>query len=70
MQYLRVIFVSMAAALIARLWVDTSGVAAGADHLVSADRLARLRRHPGDRRRSARWLGRLLRFPAGPFSGR
>ena len=26
MQYLRVIFVSMAAALIARLWVDTSGV--------------------------------------------
>jgi membrane AbrB-like protein len=27
MQYLRVIFVSMAAALIARLWVDTSGVA-------------------------------------------
>jgi membrane AbrB-like protein len=28
MQYLRVIFVSLAAALIARLWVDTSGVAA------------------------------------------
>jgi membrane AbrB-like protein len=27
MQYLRVIFVSMAAALIARLWVDTSGIA-------------------------------------------
>ena len=27
MQYLRVIFVSMAAAVIARLWVDTSGVA-------------------------------------------
>ena len=30
MQYLRVIFVSMAAALVARLWVDTSGVAAPA----------------------------------------
>ena len=30
MQYLRVIFVSVAAALIARLWVDTSGVAAPA----------------------------------------
>jgi len=27
MQYLRVIFVSMAAALVARLWVDTSGIA-------------------------------------------
>ena len=30
MQYLRVIFVSIAAAVIARLWVDTSGVAAPA----------------------------------------
>ncbi len=28
MQYLRVIFVTVAAALVARLWVDTSGVEA------------------------------------------
>jgi uncharacterized protein len=68
MQYLRVIFVSMAAALIARLWVDTSGVqpapivwfppldwpAFAATLAIAAGGAA---------------AGRLLRIPAGTFLG-
>ena len=68
MQYLRVIFVSMAAALIARLWVDTSGVepapivwfppidwpAFAATLAIAAGGAA---------------AGRLSRFPAGTFLG-
>ena len=69
MQYLRVIFVSMAAALIARLWVDTSGVepapivwfppivwpAFAATLAIAAGGAA---------------AGRLLRFLPAPFSAR
>ena len=70
MQYLRVIFVSMAAALIARLWVDTSGVEPAPDRLVSADRLAGFRRDPRHRRRRALAAGGCCAFPPAPFSGR
>ena len=68
MQYLRVIFVSVAAALIARLWVDTSGVAPAPviwfppiDWPAFAATLAIAA--------GGALAGRLLRFPAGTFLG-
>ena len=67
MQYLRVIFVSVAAALIARLLVDASGEDAR-PCLVSRHRLAGLRND--DRRRDGWWdLGYLLRLPSPYFLG-
>ena len=56
MQYLRVIFVSIAAAVIARLWVDTSGVAG--------------RRSSGSRRSTGRPLPRRIADRGGRRGGR
>ena len=64
MQYLRVIFVSIAAALIARFWVDDFRRRSPGNRLVSADRSGR----PSPQRSASPWpaamLGRLLRLPS------
>jgi membrane AbrB-like protein len=68
MQYLRVIFVSMAAALVARLWVDTSGIAPPAivwfpaiqPQALAATLLTAL---------AGAFAGRLLKLPSPNFLG-
>jgi uncharacterized protein len=68
MQYLRVIFVSVAAAVIARLWVDTSGVEAHALIWFPAIERPALAATVAVAAVGAT-LGRAVRLPAGTFLG-
>jgi uncharacterized protein len=68
MQYLRVIFVSVAAAVIARLWVDTSGVEAPAVIWFPAIERPALAATVAVAAVGAT-LGRAVRLPAGTFLG-